>query len=397
MNNLLMISPYLPYPPSGGGHVRIKNIYEGLSQFANVTLIAPGKAIDLPHPLNNTILAKTPADNRLHKLKAVVGKYPYHYALWYSKDLLSKVQVVLSNNQFDLIYCHFIYTVPYLQDSILPIIVDTHNVDHLYWERKIKYYLSTQNYLKAIASKISLFKTKKFELEMLRNASAIVSVSTADDRVIRETLQDESKTYLVAPNGVDTDRFKLRVENRSDNLVLGFLGSMDLDLNIDAALLLCEQIFPKVREILPDNKVSLLIIGKNPPKKLKDIAVIHSGGGINLTGTVDDVAQFLPKVDIMVFPLRSGAGTKLRVFETLATGVCIVGSDLAFDGIDELIDGEHVFKANNIPDIVEKICWLARNPDLRIRFAENGRELVVKKYDWGNITRDLSLALDTLC
>ena len=138
--------------------------------------------------------------------------------------------------------------------------------------------------------------------------------------------------------------------------------------------------------------MNTLIIGRNPPRKLANIAA-DASKNITVTGTVDDVLPYLHQVDILVLPLRSGAGTKLRVLEGMATGICVIGTEQALMGIDGLVRDKHAFQCETVEEFVETICTLSHSADRRRAIGSNARNLVIRHYQWTSITHELATQL----
>lgn len=398
-----MIGPTDPYPANSGGLVRIAKVFEGLSRFHEVVLTFPkpaeaalsvalsGKASIMAFPINSP--------HPLKMLKAFVGYWPYHASIYYSEAMNCGIRETLRTTSYSLVYCHLIYTLPYARGAHLPVVLDQQNVDRQYWSRKVAYYRQHNNFGRYLFSLVNLWKTIQFENNMLRYVRAVVSVSDDDATETRKFAPSNVARFLVAPNGVDTAHYRpaASTPDKSQNkLVIGFLGSLDLELNRRAALTVCKEILPRVQLRLPDISVSGLIIGRNPPKELVQYARENPSAYVTVTGTVDDVLPYLHKLDVLVLPLDSGAGTKLRVLEAMSAGVCVVGTDLALMGIKGLVSGEHAMHAENIEEFEVAICKLARDAELRHRMARSARQLVERHFGWDLITSRLSCELQEI-
>ncbi len=66
---------------------------------------------------------------------------------------------------------------------------------------------------------------------------------------------------------------------------------------------------------------------------------------MTVTGWVDELAPELARAAVVVAPLRSGGGTKLKVLEALAAGRPVVATTVGAEGI-EVGDGEHLLVAD---------------------------------------------------
>lgn len=394
---ILMISPVFPFPTNTGGKVRINKIFQGLARYHKVTFISPAPTAEVSEedwevPDNSKLITVRCSTTNLGSvIKSLFSRNPYHYFLWHRKELHDKIAEVLNLGEFDLVYCHFIYSIPRVVDTNLPIVVDTHNVDSEYWQRKVDYYKTQKKFLKYLYSFINVLKVIEFERRILPSVFGIVAVSNSDREYYAK--QFSSHLYL-APNGVDINHYKPTKKTTDNDITLGFLGSLNMELNQDASFLLCGEILPKVQLQVPNQKITALIIGRDPPKSLQDFAKKGPVKNITVLGTVPDVNPYLQKVDILVLPLRHGAGSKIRTFEAMATGICIVGSPLAYIGIDGFIPNTHAIIANSIDEFVEKICYLIEHVETRIELAQASLKFVHDKFDWNRITERLSQDLN---
>jgi glycosyltransferase involved in cell wall biosynthesis len=111
--------------------------------------------------------------------------------------------------------------------------------------------------------------------------------------------------------------------------------------------------------------------------------------GIQITGTVDNVAPWLRQADIFVAPLADGAGTKLKVVEAMACALPVVGSDIALQGLGGQ-DGVHYRRANGREAFIEVVRDLIANPQERRQMGPMARALVEERLGWDSITRTLA-------
>ena len=402
--NILMISPVPIVPTSTGGKVRIWQIASGLARHHRVTLIAPiygeehcsnqaGKFPENCRIIYQPIPCNAP--RAWQQLRSLSSEWPYHTALRYRSQLAQRVQHYLQIQQPDLIYCHFIQPLPYLETCDRPIVVDQQNVDRIYWTRQV--HSQGRHWLQRWFAARNLHKTIRYESARLAQMAAIVSVSEIDRAETQRYAAGIVPHFFVAPNGVDPAQYQPREEpQRANQLVLGFFGAMDLQTNQDAAWILIQEILPTVQQQLPEFTVSVLVIGRKPPCQLLDFARRHPESHTRLTGTVDDVLPYLHQVDILVLPLQDGAGTKLRVLEAMAAGLCIVGTPLALAGLNAIQPGVHAMCASTHEELAVAICALARQPMRRRQMGRAAHAIVTQQYSWQQITDQLAEELTSV-
>jgi glycosyltransferase involved in cell wall biosynthesis len=159
---------------------------------------------------------------------------------------------------------------------------------------------------------------------------------------------------------------------------------------VSAAQHLYAELLPRIRAALPGVRFRLLLVGRDPVEGLR--AAAKRDAGIELTGTVPDVRPYLRQMDVFVAPLQIGAGTKLKVLEAMASGLPVVGTDIALLGLAGQ-DGTHYRRANDDASFVQAVCQLAQQPDERQRMGRAARELVEASYGWAAITENLANGL----
>jgi glycosyltransferase involved in cell wall biosynthesis len=126
------------------------------------------------------------------------------------------------------------------------------------------------------------------------------------------------------------------------------------------------------------------IVGRDPTPRLRD----RHGGAVQITGTVPDVLPHLRAAGVLVLPLRSGGGTRLKVLEAMAAGVPVVSTPLGVEGL-AVRDGEHVLIGRSAADLAELAARVLRDRALAVALSRAGRALVERTYDWAVVARPL--------
>jgi glycosyltransferase involved in cell wall biosynthesis len=275
---------------------------------------------------------------------------------------------------------------------VIPIFLDQHNVDQEYWGRKVKF---SKTILHKIISFVNLKKTIHFEKSLLSKINTYISVSELDRKNTIKYAFPIVKNFLVAPNGVNIHEYKNinHILTRSKKITLGFLGSMNLEINQNAAFQIVESILPDVKIALPDFTIQLMIIGKDPPDSIRNL---EKNNEIFVTGTVESTKMYLEKINIFICPIIGGAGTKLRLFEVMSLGIPSVGYPYLFQGVEEIVHGHNAFIANNLEEFINYTIILSKNSDLREKIGVNARDMIVKNYDWNRITKKLSADIELI-
>ena len=83
-----------------------------------------------------------------------------------------------------------------------------------------------------------------------------------------------------------------------------------------------------------------------------------------------------------------GGGTRLKILEAMALGRPVVSTSIGCEGLD-VVDGEHLFIADQPEVFADRTMRLLTDAALRQRITQRARELVVNRYDWDDIARQL--------
>lgn len=204
----------------------------------------------------------------------------------------------------------------------------------------------------------------RFERRVIADVDAVV-VFAERDRLALEPIAGTTPIVRIGI-GVQLPPMPADPVGSAEKPELLFVGSFAHPPNVDAALRLAEQIFPRVRAHVLS--ATLRIVGPAPPPRLRAAA----GHGVHVTGRVPDVTPWLDAAALVVVPLRVGGGMRVKVLEALAHGKAVIASARAVDGL-ALHDRVHVALAESDDDFVERIVGLLGAPDERRALATNAR------------------------
>lgn len=219
-------------------------------------------------------------------------------------------------------------------------------------------------------------RMRRFEQDICRKFDQVLVVSDLDGEHLA------APNVSVLPAGVELPNRSRRLTN--DKATVIFTGNLAYHPNRDAALFLTREILPVLCQAIPN--VRLKIVGVDPPAELRRLAATNAH--LEVTGFVPDLTSHLLEANVAVCPLRTGgAGMHRKVLEAMACGIPVVASPLV-TGIAARA-GEDILFASEMPEFVEAIREVLRNPDLARKLSENGRSLVAERYTWESTTCQL--------
>ncbi len=247
-------------------------------------------------------------------------------------------------------------------------------------------------------ARLDLDRTRRFEARVPPSFDRILATSTVDAAHLMSLMGDNAgvaPTMLsavdVVPNGVDLDYFTSDGGPR-DPATLVFTGKMSYHANVTAALSLLRDIMPRIWSQRPD--VKLVIVGKKPPKAIRDLADRHAGR-VTVTGFVPDIRPYLRRSTIAVAPISYGAGIQNKVLEAMACGTPVVATSAAARAL-EAEPGHELLLADEPMAFAATVVSLLRDPERRRSIGEAGRAYAERTHSWSKMTERLENIYDEL-
>ena len=186
------------------------------------------------------------------------------------------------------------------------------------------------------------------------------------------------RRVMAVANGVDLSFYSSNgVQSHSPNSpCLIFAGAMDYFPNIDAVRFFSSEIFPKIRESIPE--VQFFIVGRNPPGTVSELG---AQPGISVIGAVPDMRPYLEKAWVSVAPLRIARGIQNKVLEAMAMGIPVVGTSSAFEGM-RVKEEDGIRMADNPSQFASEVLTLLGDRHLRQECSGQVRRYVERCHRW---------------
>lgn len=378
---ILLLTPYLPYPPSSGGQVRSYNLIKQLYKKHDITLfcyIRDDKERKFIPILSKyckkiKVFRRRQAWAPLNVLLAGISLYPFLVAIYLSKTFRANVDEELKRENYDLIHAETFYVMTNIPKTNLPTILVEQTIEYLVYQHFVKnMFLPLKFFLG-----IDVAKLKFWERSFWKRASKVVAVSDSDKREML-TLEPGLDVDLV-PNGVDLDFFVPKENWKSRNPRILFVSNFKWLQNVEAAQVLVNDIFPKVKEKLPS--VRLWIVGQYTPESIKRLASSDVVIDSLKEDDVVSIKEAYNRASVFVSPLKGPGGTRLKNLAAMASKLPIVTTSIGAQGIG-VSDGIHVLVRDDVFGLASGTIELLENPDKARRLADNARKLVEQEYSW---------------
>lgn len=153
-----------------------------------------------------------------------------------------------------------------------------------------------------------------------------------------------------------------------------FVGGFGHSPNVDGCLWFVKEVFPLVREKLPN--LIFTIVGSNPTEEIK---ALH-GNGVNVRGGISDeeLSKAYAETTLVIAPLRYGAGIKGKIVEAMGKGLPIVTTSIGAEGI---VDADKAMAiADTKEDFASAIIALYQDEEKQAELVSNAKKIVASHY-----------------
>jgi glycosyltransferase involved in cell wall biosynthesis len=416
---ILLLSPYPPYPPHGGGTMRIYQLARGLAERHDVTCLsfaadaAAERALAPLQRVCRVITVRGPAQRGLPERAwtTLASPLPDMALRNASPAYAAALRAILATEAFDVIQAESIEMAGYLlqilssEFSVLSskfpsqnskLVLDQFNAEYLLQKRAALAAfdgIATQSAIsnprsavKSLAGGAYSFaqwrKLARYEAAALRACDLVLAVADEDRATLRGLVP--GARIGVVPNGVDTSSFSRATMDRERAGALQFAaptlvfsGTLDFRPNVDAVTWFVREVLPLLRAERPS--LRLLAVGRRPAPALRRLA---DTGAVVLTGEVADARPFIAGAAVYVVPMRIGGGVRLKLLEALALEAPVVSTAMGAEGVAGLRAGEHCLLADDPTGFAAAVLRLLGDAPLARRLGAAGRALVCERYDW---------------
>jgi glycosyltransferase involved in cell wall biosynthesis len=356
---VLVVSPYLPYPLSHGGAVRIYNLCRALAprvDFLLATFREKRDAVDY---------------DRLHEVFREVYVVDFDERAARDPSQPQQVREHVSSSMAALI------------DELRRRVRLTQiEYTHLAHFRKaagprailVEHDLTFTLYQQLKATE-EAERWLRLERACFREFAGIWTMSEDDRARALEEGSHRERTFVV-PNGVDTARFvPSEVETAAPEVF--YVGSFRHLPNVLGFKKLRDEIMPRVWKRFPDARLRV-VAGPDPERYLR---LENTDRRVALHGFVEDLRPLYAQAAVVAVPLLVSAGTNIKVMEAMACGKAVVSTPVGCaglgleDGVDAVIRAE--------PDaFAEAVIELLADPNRRRTIGKNARATVEQRFSW---------------
>jgi glycosyltransferase involved in cell wall biosynthesis len=384
---ILQLTPRVAWPPTDGGRVVMLQIARALRHLgADVEVLSLNplrQHVDeaaAREALTPVPFAAIDIDTSAH-LPALLRSFPLRVpqlvARFYSPRFEAILRERLRERDFDVVQVESPFLLPYVrairESSRAAVVLRSLNVEHRIWERLAAH---ETNALKRLALHAVARSLRRYEVSQLNVCDALVPITEADARDFR--VLGCTRPMYVLPGGVEVD--DRAIDRTQEHNAAGFLGSLDYRPNQEAALWLAEELRPRLAA-----QATLHLAGSRAPEWLQARLAVP---GVVFHGEVPDAAAFLRGMRVMLAPILSGGGMRIKILEAMGEGKAVVSTAIGAEGIDST-HGRNILIADDPLTFASAVESLLNDATRAHAIGEAARTLVATRYSTSVLARGL--------
>ncbi len=389
---ILVLCNKAPFPPNDGSSIAIYNMAKGLQEsgvdlhifslntkkhFKSDQEVLQGLSKEIIY--QSFYINTTPT--LLGAFSNLFSDQSYFVSRFFDPNFEKKLELKLTQLDFDIVQLEGLFMATYIplirKYSKAKIVLRAHNIEYLIWDRHIKL---SKSWFQKIYLGIQAKRLRKFEHEIFRSVDAIVPISNADADYISNLTTLPIHTSIT---GVDTQKYLKTSYTEFNPFSVFHFGSMDWIPNQEAVDWFLDKCWKKISNQVPDAK--FVIAGRSIPKRFKLLA----NERIIIRENVPDAAEIYNRFNVMIVPVLSGSGMRIKIVEGMCFGKAIVSTQIGAEGIYAEHE-KNIILHDNSQDFANAVIRLLKNEELRISLEENALVFARNHFDYLPIASKLN-------
>jgi glycosyltransferase involved in cell wall biosynthesis len=372
---VLVVSPYLPYPLSHGGAVRIYNLCRALADRVDLILATFREKddhveFDKLHEVFREVYV-VDIDEKLSKDETLPRQVRGHV----SASMRALIAQLCRDRAVDVLQIEFTHLAAFREAAPdVPAILVEHDLTFTLYRQ-----LAERE--QTAAARAEYERWHRFERHWLTRYDGVWTMSDDDNARALDEGAPPGRTVAVA-NGVDIERF-VPVEQPAAEPEVFYVGSFRHLPNILGFERLRHEIMPRVWQKSPRARLRV-VAGPDPERYWREF-MKHDMPAfdrrIELHAFVEDLRPLYAKAAVVVTPLVVSAGTNIKVMEAMACRKAVVSTPVGCAGLG-LVDGEDALIRKESPEFADAIVELLEDPSRRAAIASAARANVERRFSW---------------
>jgi polysaccharide biosynthesis protein PslH len=302
----------------------------------------------------------------------------YNLERFYSKGFENLIVEELKSTVYDVVLLETFFVTGYIEAirsiSTAKIVYQAQNIEHDIWELNAKKEKGIKKwYFNFLAKRL-----KNAEIENIQKVDGIAPITDLDQKRFGEL--GAKVPMITIPFGVNLLDYKYQSPH-SGNKVF-HIGSMDWSPNQIGIKWLLDNIWGDVCQKVSDAELNLA--GRRMPDWIKS----DDEQNVNVLGEVDNAIDFINNNNIMVVPLLTGSGMRIKIIEGMVLGKLVITTSIGAEGIC-YTDKKNIVIANSPEEFTSAIIYYLNNRAEQITIGKSARKLMESDYDNNVIVKKL--------
>lgn len=377
MRRILVLSPCDVFPPVHGSSTAIYHTLQFLAERNRVSVLlahlySQGGQIDLESPNLTIRYCRRSSLDRLGYKGLFFNPLYYQAALQMAREF-----------QPDVIQAELLWTAPaalWLRHNIgRPVVLMQENVEY---QKFVRFGL-TSPFLKVV---------RWLEGWACRSADRVVALSEVDRDFMIQLYGVPPERFALIPHGVDPELFDHRPEGaaaarqalgvEAGTPLLTFVGKLDYLPNVRAVACIAERIAPAVWQRHPEARFVIVGQGVEAVAEYRRDGLLFTGFVDARAGAMPNLSDYLSASDVVLVPLDSGSGTRLKIVEAAANARPVVSTRIGAEG-QSFVDGQEILLTDEADQaFIDATLRLLDDPALGERLGRAARSRVLAEYSW---------------
>lgn len=302
----------------------------------------------------------------------IFSNQSYNVSRYFDDDAEKVLENILREQEFDIVQFEGLFVVPYLdvvkQYSKAKLIYRAHHIEHDVWERLAlrERFTPRRTYLEFLSRRL-----KAYEMEQVNRFHEVFAISEPDRQKL--LLMGCETRLEVFPVALDFDKYQID-STKTSFPTLFHLGAMDWRPNKEGLEWFLDEIWPDIEEL--SGELRFYIAGKNMQRQFFN----YDSDNLIVEGEVFDAVDFINSKAIMIVPLLSGSGMRVKIIEGMAMQKCIIATTMAAEGID-CKHGRDILIADTADEFYRSILKCITQPNKWREIGENARKTAEKYHE----------------
>ncbi|MBI3664995.1 MAG: glycosyltransferase [Acidobacteria bacterium] len=348
--HVLFLSPYPIRPPIHGGAVFMDQTLRELAARAHVHLLC---LLDQEQDLDPNRALEQVCDSVEFLVRAPHDRagwsalLPHAVRVFSNRDLAWRIHRTLFTGKIDVDQIDYTQLAVYAMDFRR---IATFLFEHdIYFQSIARSLASERSPVRLVKSVFEYLRALRFELQAIRRFDAVQLCTRENKEFLESFVGTRPPLAEGLRAGIDVDRYRYVAGGREPDTLL-FVGNF---------------------QHLPN------IVGAQAGP---GFAGRYNREGAEFLGQVEDIRGPLERYALMVCPVLSGSGVRVKLLEAFASGLPVVSTPLGAEGLARA-SGDLIELAETPEEFARKILELLADPARARQMAERARREVEQNWD----------------